>query len=596
MSPLSTVRESTVTSPPRAPEKRYLYMDVLRAAALVRVVVYHVLGFAWIPIVFPAMGVMFAIAGSLMARSLDRGSGVRVLRSRVRRLLPALWGLAALAVPVMLLQGWSSAPASKLGWGELVWWIVPLHTPPGGGRWGWSFTVMLWYLVTYLWLVLLSPVLLMIYRRWPRLSLAVAIAVPVAVDLGILAPGGYLSDSIWNVTTYACCWMLGFAHHDGRLRRLTDRQFFLSAATLAVAGAGSVLWYGLHTGTFDLNHVPVGRSLWSAAFVLVVLRFEPKLTWISARRWATTLVAAVNRRAVTIYLWHLPGGIIALLVVERFGLSGTSWWAALLASVGVMTAVAVLVFGWIEDLSAGRPARLLPWTRSPASAPVSPAPVSAPVSPPPGAGLAPVSPAAVSGLAPVPAARPVRPRLWSGPAVVGLVAVLALGVTGVAVAGPGTPTASQQRQPQPQETRYVSDMPYTAIANGLGPVERNLTNGGDEPEDGGPIEVDGVTYEHGLGVYAFSRIRVTRPAECRLFTAVVAAIAPVGNTDPARIGFTVWGDDQPLYRSGPMSPEVGGRHLSVDVQSVQRVELVVTTRRDGGIPATAVWADAQFQC
>lgn len=571
MSPLSTVRESTVPSPPRASEKRYLYMDVLRAAALVRVVVYHVLGFAWIPIVFPAMGVMFAIAGSLMARSLDRGSGGRVLRSRVRRLLPALWGLGAVAVPVMLLQGWSSAPESRLGWGELVWWIVPLHTPPGGGRWAWSFTVMLWYLVTYLWLVLLSPVLLMIYRRWPRLSLAVAIGVPVVVDLGILSPGGYLSDSIWNVTTYACCWMLGFAHHDGWLRRLTDRQFFLSATTLAVAGAGWVLWYGLHTGTFDLNHVPVGRSLWSAAFVLVVLRFEPKLTWISARRWATTLVAAVNRRAVTIYLWHLPGGIIALLVVERFGLSGTSWWAALLASVAVMTAVAVLVFGWIEDLSAGRPAKLLPWTRSrPSPAPVAPVPVAEPV--------------------------PARPRLWSGPVVVGLVAVLALGVTGVAVAGPGTPTASQQRHPQPQVTRYVSDMPYTAIANGLGPVERNLTNGGDEPEDGGPIEVDGVSYEHGLGVYAFSRIRVTRPAECHLFTAVVAAIAPVGDTGPGRIGFTVWGDDQPLYRSGPMSPEVGGRHVSVEVQSVQRVELVVTTRRDGGIPATAVWADAQFQC
>jgi peptidoglycan/LPS O-acetylase OafA/YrhL len=579
VSRLSTVREST---PVRAPGKRYLYMDVLRAAALVRVVVYHVLGFAWIPIVFPAMGVMFAIAGSLMARSLDRGGGGQVLWSRVRRLLPALWGLGAIAVPVMLLQGWSSAPESKLGWGELAWWILPLHTPPGGGRWGWSFTVMLWYLCTYLWLVLLSPVLLMIYRRWPRLSLAVAIGVPVVVDLGILTPGGYFSDSIRNVTTYACCWMLGFAHHDGWLRRLSDRLFFVTAATLAVSGAGWVLWYGLHTGTFDLNHVPVGRSLWSAAFVLVVLRFEPKLSWIAARRWATTAVAAVNRRAVTIYLWHLPGGIIALLCVEHLGLSGTNWWVALLASVAVTTALAVLVFGWIEDLSAGRPAQVLPWTRRrglPEAAPVSPAPAGA------------------STLEAAPVSRvPAGARLWSAPVLVGLVAVLALSVTGVAVAGPGTPTASQQRQPQPQETRYVSDMPYTAIANGLGPVERNLTNGGDEPEDGGPIEVDGVTYEHGLGVYAFSRIRITRPAECRLFTAVVAAIAPLGSTDPARIGFTVWGDDRPLYRSGPMSPEVGGRHVSVDVQSVQRVELVVTTRRDGGVPATAVWADAQFQC
>ena len=256
-----------------------------------------------------------------------------MIRSRVRRLLPALWGLGAVAVPVMLLQGWTDAPASKLGWGELVWWLVPLHTPPGGGRWAWSFTVMLWYLVTYLWLVLLSPVLLMIYRRWPRLSLAVAIGVPVVVDLGILAPGGYLTDAIWNVSTYACCWLLGFAHQDGRLRRLTDRQFFAAATTLAVTGAGVVLWYGLHTGTFDLNHVPVGRSLWSAAFVLVVpaLRAEDG-AGLRARRWASTAVAVVNRRAVTIYLWHLPGGIVALLVVEQLGLSGTTWWAALLAA------------------------------------------------------------------------------------------------------------------------------------------------------------------------------------------------------------------------------------------------------------------------
>ncbi|GAA1034861.1 hypothetical protein GCM10009557_40780 [Virgisporangium ochraceum] len=581
--------------PPRAvaaaPRERFLYLDVLRAAALVRVVVYHVLGFAWIPIVFPAMGVMFAVAGSLMARSLDR-SGARVIRSRVRRLLPALWGYGAVAVPVMLLQGWTDAPASKLGWGELVWWLVPLHTPPGGGRWGWSFTVMLWYLVTYLWLVLLSPVLLMVYRRWPRLSLAVAIGVPVAVDLGVLTPGGYFTDAMWNVSTYVCCWLLGFAHQDGWLRRLTDRQFFVAATTLAVAGAGVVLWYGLRTGTFDLNHVPVGRSLWSAAFVLVVLRFEPRMAWLRARRWATTAVAAVNRRAVTIYLWHLPGGIVALLVVQRLGLSGATWWVALLAAVGVMTAVAVLVFGWIEDLSAGRPAQLLPWTRR-RPAPVCADAVAGQDSP------APVSPAPAGITAtgsPVGVAVAAGNRPWGAPLVLGLVAVLALGLTGVAVASPGPPTASPQRQPQAQETRYISDLPYTAIANGLGPVERDSTNGGDEPEDGAPIEVDGIGYEHGLGVYPFSRIRVARPAECDRFVAVVAAVAPAGNADPARIGITVWGDDRPLYRSGPMTPRDGGRHVTLELRDVERIELVVTTRRDGGLPATAVWADAQFQC
>ena len=40
--------------------------------ALVRVVVYHLFGWAWLTVLFPSMGVMFALAGSLMARSLNR--------------------------------------------------------------------------------------------------------------------------------------------------------------------------------------------------------------------------------------------------------------------------------------------------------------------------------------------------------------------------------------------------------------------------------------------------------------------------------------------------------------------------------------------
>jgi peptidoglycan/LPS O-acetylase OafA/YrhL len=308
-----------------------------------------------LPILFPAMGIMFALAGSLMAASVDR-CGARAVLARARRLLPALWVLAAVSVPVMLATGWTDPPL-----GDLLWWLVPLRTPPGGGEYAWSFTVMLWYLVTYLWLVALSPPLLLLYRRWPLVCLAVAAVVPVVVDMGVLAPAGYLSDPAWSVATYGCCWMLGFAHHDGLLRRLPESWFFAAAATLAVTGAAAIFWNGLTTGVFDVNHVPAGRSLWSAAFVLVVLRFQPRLDWLRIRVRLAALVAALNRRAVTIYLWHVPGGIVALLAVETFGLRGPAWWIVLLASVVAMTAVAVLLFGWVEDLSAARRPRLRPW-------------------------------------------------------------------------------------------------------------------------------------------------------------------------------------------------------------------------------------------
>ena len=65
------------------------YLDLLRSIALVRVVVYHLFGWAWLSVLFPSMGVMFALAGSLMARSLNRPA-LGVIKGRLRRLLPPL--------------------------------------------------------------------------------------------------------------------------------------------------------------------------------------------------------------------------------------------------------------------------------------------------------------------------------------------------------------------------------------------------------------------------------------------------------------------------------------------------------------------------
>ena len=66
------------------------YFDTLRAVALIRVVTYHPFGWAWAGLVFPSMGVMFGLAGTLMAKSLERPAP-KVLKSRLRRLLPPFW-------------------------------------------------------------------------------------------------------------------------------------------------------------------------------------------------------------------------------------------------------------------------------------------------------------------------------------------------------------------------------------------------------------------------------------------------------------------------------------------------------------------------
>ena len=133
--------------------ERDRYFDTLRAVAIVRVVLFHAFPVAALELVFPSMGVMFALGGSLMVRSLDR-SASRAVRNRVRRLLPALWVMALVLVPLMIQRGWRDRPS----WPHLLLWVLPVADPPAS-EFGYPAAGVLWYLVTYLWLVLLSPLL-----------------------------------------------------------------------------------------------------------------------------------------------------------------------------------------------------------------------------------------------------------------------------------------------------------------------------------------------------------------------------------------------------------------------------------------------------
>src|SRR4051812_26472841 len=147
---------------------RNRYLDLLRAVATVRVVVYHSTGWAALTIVFPAMSVMFALAGSMMAASLDRYGPFAVER-RLRRLLPSLWVLVAIAVPMMVLAG------LRWDWRFLLG-AFPLRAPPATGWWLEGLAAM-WYLRDFLWFVLLSPLALPVFRRLPRVTVAFPYAV-----------------------------------------------------------------------------------------------------------------------------------------------------------------------------------------------------------------------------------------------------------------------------------------------------------------------------------------------------------------------------------------------------------------------------------
>ncbi|MCX5401268.1 acyltransferase [Streptomyces sp. NBC_00102] len=334
------------------------YVDALRALALVRVVTYHTFGWPWLGFVFPSMGVMFALAGSLMARSLERPAW-SVIRGRLRRLLVPVWVFGLVLGSAMVVHGWVPGP-------DALYWVLPVGDPPGNA-WGEQAWAVLWYLRTYLWFVLLSPVLLRLFSRWP-LSVAALSLVPVVLLATVWqVPDGRLGSGISDLSVFLFCWLLGFAHRDGTLDRIRPGRTVAVAAGLMAAGA----WWALThraDGSYDLDDIPLAQALWSGGAVALLLRFRPGTPAAPGRvRFLGRVVRVFNSRAVTIYLWHEVALMLSVAVIdlmwqvpsmEEHLPLGSTWFQFAVA--WPLIAAAVAVFGWVEDVAARRSPRLLP--------------------------------------------------------------------------------------------------------------------------------------------------------------------------------------------------------------------------------------------
>jgi hypothetical protein len=346
---------------------RNRYLDLLRAAAIVRVIVYHLFGWPWLSIVLPAMGIMFALAGSLTAASLDKRPAATVIFSRLRRLLPPLWLLGAIAVPLMVLTGWAaeSGGVHKYIPSHLFLWALPIADPPGSDKLS-DLWDPLWYIRAYLWFVVLSPVMYSAYKKVGWLAVLAPFGLIAVLDrTGFDLPGS--SDgAMWDFVTFAACWMAGFAHHDGRLARVKG---WLVVAAGVVLGAAAIYWLQGHQGEdrWDLNDVNEAQALWSLGMVLIVLRFQPPMGWLAKVKPVDRAVTLLNGRAVTIYLWHnicIAAVWPVLTFVHLDDVGGLDPYVDLTTAL-LLTAVAVLAFGWAEDLAAKRRPRLWPIVDTP---------------------------------------------------------------------------------------------------------------------------------------------------------------------------------------------------------------------------------------
>ncbi|RII19824.1 Acyltransferase family protein [Streptomyces sp. YIM 130001] len=366
----------------RSKPGRDRYLDLLRSLALVRVVFYHIFGWAWLTVLFPSMGVMFALAGSLMARSLSRPAW-GVIRGRVRRLLPPVWVFGAAVLPIMLLGGWN--PAKDLGgtWFlQLLNYIVPVGAPPypwqagdPGGlleeTWAVQAAGPLWYIRAYLWFVIASPLLLWAFRRVPWATLLAPLALTAVVGTGLVKIPGETGNAVTDFAVYGSCWVLGFAHQEGVLKQIPR---YLAVSLAALFMAFGLWWAAGHLGPdgWDLNDIPLAQATWSFGFVVILLQYAPSWQQLPGKlAQFDKLITLSNNRAVTIYLWHnaLIMATIPLLdqvwnvpfLSEHFGDAfSTTYTLWMFVLVWPLIGLMIVSVGWVEDLAAKRSRRLWP--------------------------------------------------------------------------------------------------------------------------------------------------------------------------------------------------------------------------------------------
>ena len=359
-------------APPAPPAQREVFLDAIRAIAIVRVIAWHAFGVAAITYFVAAMPAMFFVSGSLLAKSMRRRPAPTVLADRFRRLLVPLWVFALAAWTIMATVAWHQG--GELPLEQAAAWFLPLTDPQGTDWEGGWLSSHLWYLRTLTWLLLASPLIIRAVRRRPGLTLAVPLAATFALDRlardGALPFGHGLAWALGDLALYSIFFLAGALHRDGAFAALRRRGWLALAVLAGLAAVAWRLTQPVPLGVVNNSH-PMHLFV-GAAWLAVAMAAQGPLARLATAPFAGAAVRAIGRRSLTIYLWHTAAIIVAVNVLSwRRVDDGAAYYVGLVLLTLLGILVAVRAFGWVEDLAARRrplrPAasRWAPWRPPP---------------------------------------------------------------------------------------------------------------------------------------------------------------------------------------------------------------------------------------
>ncbi|MDQ4028223.1 MAG: acyltransferase [Actinomycetota bacterium] len=197
----------------------------------------------------------------------------------------------------------------------------------------------LWFLLVYLAVVALTPVMLDAHRRSSVVTLVAITGAIVVVD--VLRFGVALDGVGW--VNLALVWLfahqLGFFYADGslvagglRLHTAMAAAGFIALIVLTNIGTYPRSMVGTDVERISNMNPPtvciVALTLWLVGMAMLLR--ERVSGWLAKKRPWMAVIAA-NSMIMTVYLWHLTAYLIAILLLYPIGLghptdSTASWW------------------------------------------------------------------------------------------------------------------------------------------------------------------------------------------------------------------------------------------------------------------------------
>ena len=140
---------------------------------------------------------------------------------------------------------------------------------------------------------------------------------------------------------------------------------------------------------------------------------------------------------------------------------------------------------------------------------------------------------------------------------------------------------------------YVSDLPWSLEVNGLGPAERDLSNGDLAAGDGNTIRLDGAPYVKGIGAHAVSQIDVDLAG---LYDRFLSDIGLDDEQDEqcGNVRFEVDLDSTNVYASGNFIDASPTETIDIDVSAANTLTLRVLDGDDSSCGDHGDWADARL--